>query len=101
MRFCRVLFLARSAAVLLLPLLALAPLQAQITASIFGSVTDEPGAMLVDAKIRSINTLTNEVRDTVTNQLGYYCFPELPVGVYTVQAELGGVKTAVRCFSSD
>ena len=81
---------------LLLPLLTLAPLQAQITASIFGSVTDETGAVLVAAKIRAVNTLTNEVRDTVTNQLGYYSFPELPVGVYTVQAELGGFKTAVR-----
>src|SRR5512140_1864672 len=96
MRSCRVFSFARSAAVLLLPLLALAPLHAQITASIFGSVTDETGSVLVDAKVRATNTLTNEVRDTVTNQLGYYSFPELPVGVYTVQAELGGFKTAVR-----
>jgi hypothetical protein len=69
---------------------------AQTTASIFGTVTDESGAVIVGATIRATNTLTNETRVVASNDLGYYSLPELPVGMYTVSAELEGFKTAVR-----
>ncbi len=71
-------------------------LYAQTTASILGTVTDESGAVVAGAQVRAVNALTNEARSTVTNDLGYYSFPELPVGVYSVQAEREGFKTAVR-----
>lgn len=51
---------------------------------------------MAGARVRAVNTLTNEARGTVTNELGYYSIPELPVAVYTVQVELEGFKTAVR-----
>jgi hypothetical protein len=76
--------------------LSAATLGAQTTASILGTVTDDSGAVIAGAQVRAVNTLTNETRSTVTNELGYYSFPELPVGVYTVQAEREGFKTAVR-----
>ncbi len=72
------------------------PLQSQTTGSIFGTVTDESSAVVIGAKIQAVNTLTNEVRSTSSNEAGYYSFPELPVGVYVVRAELQGFKTAVR-----
>ena len=89
---------ARGGAVLATMALALAlvPMNAQTTGSIFGTVTDESGAVVAGAQIRAMNTLTNEIRNTVTNELGYYGLPELPVGVYTVRAEREGFKTAVR-----
>ncbi|MDA2926437.1 carboxypeptidase regulatory-like domain-containing protein [Acidobacteria bacterium AH-259-G07] len=71
-------------------------LSAQTTASIFGTVTDQTTAVVPGTEISATNTLTNEVRRTLTNNLGYYSFPELPVGVYTVQATLPGFKTALR-----
>jgi len=75
---------------------SLAPLGAQTTASIFGTVTDESGAVVIGATIQARNILTNESRSTTSNEVGHYSFPELPVGVYRVQAELEGFKTAVR-----
>ena len=88
--------ITRRAALLLVISAAVAHLQAQITGSIFGQVSDQTGAPLVGAKVRAANTLTNEVRNSVTNELGYYTFPELPVGIYTVTTEQQGFKTVVR-----
>ncbi len=75
---------------------ASASLNAQTTGSILGTVTDETGAVVLGAKVEAKNTLTNEVRRTTTNPMGYYTLAELPVGVYTVQVELEGFRTAVR-----
>ena len=69
---------------------------AQTTASIFGTVTDESGAVVSRARVQATNTLTNEVRNTATNEVGIYTFPQLPVGVYRVLVECQGFKTAIR-----
>ena len=69
---------------------------AQTAASIFGTVTDGSGAVVSGAKILATNTLTNEVRNTATNEVGNYTFPELPVGVYRILVEREGFKTAIR-----
>jgi Carboxypeptidase regulatory-like domain len=69
---------------------------AQTAASIFGTVTDDSGAVVSGAKILATNTLTNEVRNTTTNEVGNYTFPELPVGVYRILVEREGFKSAVR-----
>lgn len=68
----------------------------QTSGSIFGTVTDESRAVVPGAQISATNTLTNESRRTVTNDLGYYRFAELPVGNYTIEAEMPGFKKAVR-----
>ncbi|MGA2271119.1 MAG: carboxypeptidase-like regulatory domain-containing protein [Bryobacteraceae bacterium] len=69
---------------------------AQTTASIFGTVTDESGAVVVGAKIQATNTLTNELRRTATNEVGNYNFPDLAIGVYIIRVESQGFKTAIR-----
>lgn len=69
---------------------------AQTTASIFGIVTDESGAVVAGAKIQAIDTLTNEIRRTATNEVGSYSFSDLAVGVYRVRVELEGFKVAIR-----
>ena len=68
---------------------------AQTTASIFGVVTDETGAVVAGARIQATNTLTNEIRRTTTNEIGNYSLPDLAVGVYSVRVESDGFKTAV------
>jgi len=74
----------------------LTPLGAQTTASIFGTVTDESGAVVVGAKVMAVNTLTNDVRTTESNAVGAFAFPQLAVGLYRVQCELQGFKTWIQ-----
>lgn len=69
---------------------------AQTTASIHGVVTDESGAVILGATVTATNTLTNEVRSMPTDSTGFYRFPELAVGVYSVKGELSGFKTVTR-----
>src|SRR5436190_23003914 len=68
---------------------------AQTTASIFGAVTDETGAVVAGARIQATNTLTNEIRRTTTNEVGNYSLPDLSLGVYAVRIEFEGFKTAL------
>ncbi|HWR54709.1 MAG TPA: carboxypeptidase regulatory-like domain-containing protein [Bryobacteraceae bacterium] len=77
-------------------LLAAASLAGQTTASILGTITDESGALVAGAAVTAVNTLTNEVRTTTTDQAGYYRFAELGIGMYKVRAELQGFKTVIR-----
>lgn len=77
-------------------LLAAAPLWAQTTGSIFGTVTDEREGVLPGVTVTATNTLTNESRTVETNDVGIYNFPNLSVGVYRVQVELPGFKTGIR-----
>jgi hypothetical protein len=72
------------------------PAVAQTTAAIHGVVTDETGAIVVGASVSAVNTLTNEVRAAKTDGNGFYRFPELAVGTYSVKAELAGFKTVNR-----
>jgi hypothetical protein len=72
------------------------PAEAQTTASIYGTVTDESGAIVAGAAIQATNTLTNELRRTTTNEVGSYSFPDLAVGVYRIRVENQGFKAAIR-----
>ena len=74
----------------------LAPAAAQTTASIYGTVTDESGAVVAGATIQAINTLTNELRRTAANEVGSYNSPDLPLGVYRIRVENQGFKAAIR-----
>jgi len=76
--------------------LVVAQCAAQTTGSIFGTVTDESGAVVAEARIVAVNTLTNEARVTRSNQLGNFTLPALPLGTYTVRCELEGFRTWVQ-----
>jgi hypothetical protein len=60
--------------------------------SLVGRITDQTGAVVSGATVHATNTLTNVTADTVTNDSGYYQFPLLPVGKYTVMVEKTGFK---------
>lgn len=62
--------------------------------SIVGSVTDPTGAAVVGAKVTAVETKTNDRRETVTNNDGYFEFPLLPAGDYRLEAEKGGFRRA-------
>jgi hypothetical protein len=69
----------------------------EITGSIVGTVTDSKGGVVANASI----TITNAsqlvvVRMLRTDDRGLYAAPLLPVGHYSVTAELAGFKKATR-----
>ena len=63
---------------------------------ISGTVQDKSGAVVPNVTITITNIGTNLVRTATTDQSGFYAMTNLPVGTYTVRAELKGFKQALR-----
>ena len=83
-------------AVLLLCCSALQCLAQVSAASLTGLITDSTGAVTANAVVTATNKATNVSQTTKSDSSGYYTFPTLPVGVYTISVELQGFKKAVR-----
>jgi Carboxypeptidase regulatory-like domain len=66
------------------------------TASIIGSVKDPSGAVVARAKVSVQNTATNEVKTAITDGDGFYSFPYLRVGTYSMTTDAAGFKTSIR-----
>ena len=60
--------------------------------SISGSVVDAQGQVVPGADVVATNQQTQEVRRTVTNEVGLFAFPALQPGPYTIRAELSGFR---------
>src|SRR5215204_3009744 len=57
-----------------------------------GAVQDSSSSVLPGATVTLKNLQTNEVQTVVTNELGAFVFPQLPVGRYQVDISLEGFK---------
>jgi len=68
----------------------------QGSVTIFGTVTDPSGAVVPGATIRVAHGETGSVRQTVTGETGSYVLAQLPIGTYSVRAEMTGFKTFVK-----
>jgi hypothetical protein len=81
-----------------LAVLAMAtPASAQaIRGTLLGSITDGSGASVPGATVTITEQGTNIVTSGVTNESGFYTFPNLKDGIYRVEAELSGFKKVVR-----
>jgi hypothetical protein len=66
------------------------------TGQITGTVKDTSGAVVPGAAVKIKGDLTGLARETVTGKAGDYVIPLLPVGVYSVSAELQGFRPAKR-----
>jgi hypothetical protein len=78
-------------------LLVPALLSAQGTGGrILGRVADPSGAVLARVKVTATNEATGLSFGAETNDSGEYSFPQVPVGVYTLNFELSGFKKDVR-----
>ena len=78
---------------LFIAVLALLPaLRAQVTATINGTVTDKSGSVIPNAKVTLQNEATQEIRNTIANGDGYFAFPALLSGSYSIKIEAGGFK---------
>jgi hypothetical protein len=84
-------------AVLGIGIVAPAPVLAQVSnGQISGRVTDASGAVLPGATVTATQTETQFVRTTVTNEVGAYTLPNLPVGPYRLEASIQGFQTFVQ-----
>ena len=82
---------------LILALIGLAaPMRAQTTASIQGTVTDRSGAAVTGAKIIVKNQALGIERTTQTNSSGDYEVPALPPGTYSVEVQMRGFSRQPR-----
>src|SRR5579863_1960314 len=67
-----------------------------VLGTILGTVTDSSGAIVRGAKVSVTQVATGLVRTETSNATGEYSFPQLPAGVYRVDAELTGFKKTQR-----
>ncbi|HET8546730.1 MAG TPA: TonB-dependent receptor [Bryobacteraceae bacterium] len=67
-----------------------------VNGTLLGTVTDATGATVPAAKVTITEQNTGVSRSAETTQAGYYAFPDLPPGTYTVHVELTGFKKYVR-----
>jgi hypothetical protein len=69
---------------------------AAITGSISGLVTDPAGAPVANTTVTATDQQTGVQRKVATDSKGFYSFPSLAVGVYTVQLSSPGYKEFVE-----
>jgi hypothetical protein len=62
--------------------------------SLNGTVTDPSGAAIANATVTATQTTTGVARTTQSSGAGVYSLSSLPPGVYDVQIEASGFKTA-------
>ena len=71
------------------------PVEAQsTTARVEGVVKDETGAALPGVSVTAVNAGTNFSKSAVTDGEGNYILTPLPIGAYSVKAELQGFQAA-------
>src|SRR5262245_53665992 len=87
---------ARLACFFTLVALLTTPLFSQTTTSrIDGSILDESGAVVPNAKILAVNMKTQAKTETKSNDQGTFVFPAIAPGTYTLTIEAKGFQTQV------
>lgn len=75
----------------LLLLLAFLPFaHAQTTATISGTIQDPSGGVIPGAQVTLVNEATQDTRAVTADKSGYFAFPSLVPGTYTVRANAKG-----------
>jgi len=72
------------------------PSQGQVvTATLYGSITDQTGAAVPDASVVATNVATGIATKTTANATGSYILPSLSPGTYNLKVEKTGFRSAV------
>jgi hypothetical protein len=77
-------------------MLAFAAWAQQDRGAFTGTVSDQSGSLVPGVKVTVVNTETNATYETVTNEVGQYRVPNLPIGTYRLTFESTGFKSHVR-----
>src|SRR5690348_10039837 len=64
--------------------------------SIVGTVTDQSGAVVPDARVRALNPSTGESRETMTDSTGLYTIGNVVPGTYNLTATKAGFRALTR-----
>jgi hypothetical protein len=70
--------------------------QAVANASIHGAVLDASGAAVPNAQVKTTQTATGQISNTVTTSDGTYVLPNLPVGPYRLEVSAPAFSTYVQ-----
>jgi hypothetical protein len=70
--------------------LAAGPARAATGGSISGVTTDPTGAMIAGATLKLVNTAQHTIYQAISDRLGFYSFPNLPVATYDLVATASG-----------
>lgn len=79
---------------LLVSIFAIPTMAQTFRGTILGTVTDEAGLVIDNAKVSARNLNTGITRSTVSNGAGDFSIPELPIGTYQVTVEKDGFQTS-------
>jgi len=63
-------------------------------ASITGTITDSSGASVSNSNVVVLNKATSATRTAITTSNGFYSFPSLPLGTYTITASAPGFQAS-------
>lgn len=63
-------------------------------ANITGTITDASGAVITNGKVIAVNKATTAARTVTTTSTGFYSFPSLPLGTYTITASAPGFEAS-------
>jgi outer membrane receptor protein involved in Fe transport len=66
--------------------------QNTVNGTITGTVTDNSGAVVAEAKVTATNTQSHVAQTRTTNEAGIYVFTDLPPATYTVHIEKTGFR---------
>src|SRR5712692_6373201 len=70
-------------------------LPAQTAGSISGYVIDSSRAAIPSAQVLAESAATGQRRRAVTDDLGHYSLPDMPIGLYVLKAEKDGFRTGL------
>ena len=73
--------------------------QSVAIAEVSGMVSDPSGARLAGAQVTMTETSKNAARSTVSDTVGRYTLPNLPVGPYRLEVKAPGFKDYVQTAS--
>src|SRR5438045_7720784 len=78
--------------VIIISLIAIPAWPQASTGSVSGTVRDQSGAAIPSASVTLTNTGTNVVAKSTTNESGFYRFPGINPGHYSLTAETAGMQ---------
>ena len=88
--------IAGLALILVLALLGQTAIAQVTTARLEGVIKDQTDAVVPSVTVVATQTGTNITFEAISNEIGFYLFPRLPPGDYTVTAELTGFKKSIN-----
>lgn len=87
--------IAATALLILLSVFGRVTLGQAVTGTLLGTVTDATGAVIPNASVTLTDEGTNLVNKTTSGAQGFYTFPNLVPGQYTVNVESSGFRTVI------